>query len=248
MRPSLRILVVLISALSLAWLVTSHASSGAWTALASQSEGALALAHRFESASWLSLAGLQVVAATAGILPASLVGMAAGALFGVANGFAASTAGLLLGALVAFGLSRSTLRAFVERLMVDKTRVRNLDAAVARDGWRLVCLLRASPLMPFVATSYLLGLSAVSLRDYMLGTLAALPALLGYVSLGAIARTGLLASPGAALTFQWALLATGFAATALAVAHIGALVAKVAGGEPIIARLLRTPRRDEESH
>jgi uncharacterized membrane protein YdjX (TVP38/TMEM64 family) len=157
MPPSLRILVVLISALSLAWLATSRASSGAWTALASQSEGAFALAHRFESASWLSLAGLQVVAATVGILPASLVGMAAGALFGVANGFAISTAGLLLGALVAFGLSRSTLRAFVERVMVDKTRVRNLDAAVARDGWRLVCLLRASPLMPFVATSYLLA-------------------------------------------------------------------------------------------
>ena len=36
--------------------------------------------------------------------------------------------------------------------------------------------------MPFVATSYLLGLSAISLRDYMLGILAALPALLGYVS------------------------------------------------------------------
>jgi uncharacterized membrane protein YdjX (TVP38/TMEM64 family) len=151
--------------------------------LAPQSEGALALAHRFESTSWFSLAGLQIVAATAGILPPSLVGMAAGALFGVANGFAISTAGLLLGALVAFGLSRSTLRAFVERVMVDKTRVRNLDAAIARDGWRPVCLLRPSPLMPCVATSYLLGLSAVSLRDYMLGTLAALPALLGYVSL-----------------------------------------------------------------
>ena len=72
--------------------------------------------------------------------------------------------------------------------------------------------------MPFVATSYLLGLSAISLRDYMLGTLAALPALLGYVSL---ARSpGLSASTGAA-RIQWALLAAGFAATALAVAHIG---------------------------
>ena len=85
--------------------------------------------------------------------------------------------------------------------------------------------------MPFVATSYLLGLSAISLRDYMLGTLAALPALLGYVSLGAFARAGLSASTGAA-PFQWALLAAGFAATALAVAHIGALVAKVVGGAP----------------
>ena len=81
--------------------------------------------------------------------------------------------------------------------------------------------------MPFVATSYLLGLSAISLRDYMLGTLAALPALLG-----AFARAGLSASTGAAAPFQWALLAAGFAATALAVAHIGALVAKVVGGAP----------------
>ena len=242
MRSSLRILVVLILASSVAWLASSQTSSGAWTAVASQSEGALALAQRFEGAGWLSLAGLQVVAATAGILPASLVGMAAGALFGVANGFAISSAGLLLGALVAFGLSRSTLRAFVERVIVDKNRVRNLDAAVARDGWRLVCLLRASPLMPFVATSYLLGLSAVSLRDYMLGTLAALPALLGYVSLGAFARAGLSASTGAALPLQRVLLATGFAATALAVVHIGTLVAKVAGGGSSAASLMRKAR------
>jgi uncharacterized membrane protein YdjX (TVP38/TMEM64 family) len=156
--------------------------------------------------------------------------MAAGALFGVVGGFALSSAGLLLGALAAFGLSRSTFRARIERAMRGKSQLRNLDAALGRDGWRLVCLLRASPLTPFVATSYLLGLSAVSLRDYMLGTLAALPALLGYVSLGALARAGLLASSGAARPFQWALLVAGFAATALAVAHVRALVAKVADG------------------
>jgi uncharacterized membrane protein YdjX (TVP38/TMEM64 family) len=56
--------------------------------------------------------------------------------------------------------------------------------------------------MPFVATGYLLGLSAISLRDYMLGILAALPALLGYVSLGAFSRAGVSASTGAAGPFQ----------------------------------------------
>lgn len=233
MRPSLRILLVLILALSLAWLATSHvgyggSGSGESAAFASRTETALALARRFDTTSWLSLAGLQVIAATAGIVPASLVGMAAGALFGVGGGFALSTAGLLLGALAAFGLSRSAFRARIERAMSGKSRLRNLDAALGRDGWRLVCLLRASPLTPFVATSYLLGLSAVTLRDYMLGTLAALPALFGYVSIGALARAGLLASTGAAQPFQWALLAAGFAATVLSVAHVGALVARVA--------------------
>jgi hypothetical protein len=62
------------------------------------------------------------------------------------------------------------------------------------------------------------------------GTPAALPALLDYVSLGALARAGLSASSGAVRPFQWALMAAGFAATALAVAHFGALVAKVADG------------------
>lgn len=230
MLPSLRIFVVLIPAFLLAWLAASLMGAGGSTSFASQGEAALALARRFGPTSWLSLAGLQVIAATAGIVPASLVGMAAGALFGVAGGFAISTAGLLLGALAAFGLSRSAFRALVERAMKGRSQLRNLDAALGRDGWRLVCLLRASPLTPFVATSYLLGLSAVSLRDYMLGTLAALPALLGYVALGALARAGLLASAGAGWPFQWALLAAGFAATALTVAHVGALVAKAADG------------------
>jgi glycosyltransferase involved in cell wall biosynthesis len=66
----------------------------------------------------------------------------------------------------------------------------------------MASMVRASPLMPFVATSYLPGLSVISLRDYMLGTLAALPALLGYVSLGAFARAGLSSSTSAALPFN----------------------------------------------
>jgi uncharacterized membrane protein YdjX (TVP38/TMEM64 family) len=68
--------------------------------------------------------------------------------------------------------------------MSGRSQLRNLDAALGRDGWRwFACC--ASPLTPLVATRFPLGLSAVSLRDYMLGALAALPALLGYVSLGA---------------------------------------------------------------
>jgi uncharacterized membrane protein YdjX (TVP38/TMEM64 family) len=58
---------------------------------------------------------------------------------------------------------------------------------LAQDGWRLVCVLRVSPVMPFAMTSYALGLTGISQRAYLLGTLAALPALLGYVTVGALA-------------------------------------------------------------
>jgi hypothetical protein len=65
MRASLRILAVLILAFFLAWLATSLIGSGG-SALASQSDAALGPARRFETTSWLSLTGLQVIAATAG--------------------------------------------------------------------------------------------------------------------------------------------------------------------------------------
>jgi hypothetical protein len=87
-------------------------------------------------------------------------------------------------------------------------------------------------------------LSAVSLRDYMLGTLAVLPALPGYVSLGALARAGLLVLTGAVRPFQWALLAAGFAATVLAIGHVGARVAKVADGAPAPSAEHEARRRD----
>jgi uncharacterized membrane protein YdjX (TVP38/TMEM64 family) len=54
----------------------------------------------------------------------------------------------------------------VERLAALRPRLRNLDALIARDGWKLVCLLRVSPIMPFSATSLALGLSPIGLRDY----------------------------------------------------------------------------------
>lgn len=84
--------------------------------------------------------------------------------------------------------------------------------------------MRASPVAPFVATSYLLGLSRVPFRDYLLGTLASLPALLGYVMVGALAARGVIST----VAQNWmgsASLIIGVVATALLTAKIGGLIA-----------------------
>lgn len=174
---------------------------------------------------------LQVGIAVSGILPASLLGMAAGAVYGVGGGFALSATGTLAGAWIAFHLARSLFRGRVERLLADRPRLRNLDARLGRETWRLVCLLRVSPVMPFAVTSYTLGLSSVSPGAYMAGSLAAMPALLGYVVLGSIAQAGLQAGQAGAGPFRWTLLAVGFAATALLTARVGRLI-KLALDEP----------------
>jgi uncharacterized membrane protein YdjX (TVP38/TMEM64 family) len=135
----------------------------------------------------LAAALLQFVLALTGLLPASLGAIAAGALYGTAAGFVASAAGTMAAAVLAFLLGRSLLRARVARLLARHERARRLEESVARGGWSMVMLLRISPLMPFALTSYALGLTALRLRDYVLGSLAALPALFLYVLSGALA-------------------------------------------------------------
>src|SRR5438132_2576762 len=152
---------------------------------------------------------MQVLVAVSGILPASLLGVAAGAIYGLVPGFLLAAVSTLAGALLSFFLSRSLFRAVVERQMARRPRLRNLDARIARDGWKLVCLLRVSPIMPFSATSFVLGLSAISLRDYAIGTLASLPALCGYVFIGTLADTSLAAWATGASPVRLILLAIG---------------------------------------
>ena len=171
-------------------------------------------------------AAVQVLVAVSGVLPASLLGVAAGVLYGLPTGFALSGASTLGGALLAFALSRSAFRPAVTRFMAGRSRLRRLDELIARDGWRFACLLRASPVMPFAITSYALGLSSIRLRDYCIGTLAAMPALFGYVLLGALAGSGVAAWSSSNPFAGW-LLAVGAVATLALTLRVGQLVARV---------------------
>lgn len=170
---------------------------------------------------------LQAGVALIGIVPASMLGIAAGVVFGIGLGFVVSASGTLLGGWLAFWLARSLLRPWIARMLDARPagRMVGLDEAVRRDGWRLVCLLRVSPVMPFAFTSYTLGLTSVRKTDYVLGTLAALPALLGYVALGAVAGDGLQSAAGPSSGWlRWVLLAGGAVATLALVARSGALL------------------------
>jgi uncharacterized membrane protein YdjX (TVP38/TMEM64 family) len=173
-------------------------------------------------------AGVQILVALSGVLPASLLGVVAGTVYGLVPGFLLAAVSTLAGALLSFFFSRSLFRATVERLMARRPRLHNLDARIARDGWKLVCLLRVSPIMPFSATSLALGLSAVSLRDYAIGTLASLPALCGYVFIGTLADTSLSAWATGASTIRWMLLGIGGLATLVLVLRIGQIAMKLA--------------------
>jgi uncharacterized membrane protein YdjX (TVP38/TMEM64 family) len=175
----------------------------------------------------IGFALLQIVVAVSGVLPASLLGLAAGTIYGLAFGFALAAISTMVGALLTFLLSRSAFRPMVERMCARRPRLRDLDALIAADGWKLVCLLRISPVMPFAATSYVLGLSSIGMGAYLVGTLASLPALLGYVFIGTLADAGLSAWSSGSGPLRWVLLGAGGVATLALIIHAGRIATRL---------------------
>ncbi len=183
------------------------------------------LEHALGPTGFLLAAGVQTLIALCGVLPASVGAIAAGMTFGVFRGFVVSGSATILGAVLAFLLARSLFRPIVARTLARRPRIGRLDEAVARDGWRLVALMRVSPIMPFAVTSYAMGLTSIRLRQYLLGTLASLPALLGYVVMGRMAGAGLSSlSANEAHPVRWALLALTAAATVLLTLRLARIV------------------------
>jgi uncharacterized membrane protein YdjX (TVP38/TMEM64 family) len=146
--------------------------------------------QRLGLAGWLSFGALEAMVAALGFLPASLLGVAAGAIYGVWGGFRIAGTSTMLGALIAFKLSRTLFRSSVTKFVARRPRLARFDTLIARDGWRAVCLIRLSPVIPFSATTLIFALSSISargLRDRHFGRASAL---FGYVCLGGLADAG----------------------------------------------------------
>jgi len=191
-----------------------------------QLEGVL---QRIQDLGWIgaiAFIGLETVVAMSGFLPASLLGVAAGAVYGSVFGFGIAAFSTMAGAFLAFIMTRSLLRPTIARLIRDRARLQNFDSMIARDGWRFVVLLRLSPVMPFAITSYALGLSSISFREYWVGSLAALPSLLGYVLLGSLATSSLDAISHGSGLLGWGGLTIGIIVTVTATWRIGKLAIK----------------------
>ena len=129
------------------------------------------------------------------------------------------TLGAILGATLAFFAGRYLVRHFVEAYVHRHPRLAAIDRAVESEGARLVFLLRLSPIVPFVLLNYVLGISRITLRDYMIGLTGMLPAVAAYVYAGKVAGDLASLASGAATprgTTYYVLLTVGLAATVVA--------------------------------
>lgn len=120
------------------------------------------------------------------LIPADILVFAAGALFGVGYGFLYVALGAAIAAPLQFWIAHRFLKGRAESFIERHPTFAAIDQAVSRQGLRIAFLLRLGP-VPFSPLSYILGISRISLRDYLLAAPAALPTFLAVVYYGDVA-------------------------------------------------------------
>ena len=129
--------------------------------------------------------------AVAAFVPGSVLTFAGGAVFGLAQGAAYAVAGGMIGSLVAFLLGRHVARRIVARRLETMPRFAAIDRAVCAQGRRIVFLLRLSPFSPFNFLNYALGLTTLSVGDFLLASLGMIPSAIVYSYAGKLAAEAL---------------------------------------------------------
>src|SRR5215203_4082046 len=75
-----------------------------------------------------------------------------------------------LGAAVAFLISRHFARGKIRDWLAGRPYYRAVDQAIAEEGWKVVALLRLSPLVPYNLMNYFCGMTGVTFPIYLLAT------------------------------------------------------------------------------
>lgn len=129
---------------------------------------------------------LVYAAATVVLAPGSLLTLAAGLAFGL-SGFPTVVVGATLGAGLSFLAGRYVARGWVEKQVDNNRLFKAIDRAIESDGWKIVGLMRLSPLVPFNLQNYFFGITKVGFWPYIITTFfGIMPGTLLYVWLGSL--------------------------------------------------------------
>ena len=168
------------------------------------------------------------VAATVLFVPGSVITLGAGFIYGVVYGSIYVSIASTIGALFAFLVGRYLARGWIERRVADNKSFAAIDAAVGREGWKIVLLTRLSPVMPFNLLNYSYGLSGVPAGHYLLASwIGMMPGTVMWVYIGTL--FGSLATIGADSTsatndtFNLVILIVGFVLVVAVAVYVGVI-------------------------
>ena len=194
-------------------LVALLVAFGMGAAMLPLKDWALALVDTVEGLGWIGIVAfvLVYILAVVLLLPVWPLTVAAGLAFGlwaIPLVIVAAT----IGSALAFFVARRILRQWVSAWARQQAYVDALDRAVKVEGWKVVGLLRLSPVFPFTLQNYFFGASSISATAFLTATFfGIIPGTAMYVYLGTLGRAAVLdhqLSIGQITLFVIGLLAT----------------------------------------
>jgi len=118
-------------------------------------------------------------------VPATILALGGGYLFGLPIGFIADSIGSTIGCTAAFLVGKTIGRSYVASKLNDYPQFQAVSIATQRSGFKIVFLLRLVPLLPFNMLNYLLSVTPIGLGQYMLASwIGMMPITFGLVYIG----------------------------------------------------------------
>lgn len=161
-------------------------------------------------------------------LPGAIFTIAAGLVYGIVGGTAVALVGATLGAGLAFLAGRYLLRQRIESAFKKNKKFAAIDKAIGNQGWKIVGLLRLSPLIPFNVSNYFYGVTSIGFWPYLLASfIGMMPGTLLYAYLGAIGQAGLGGGgKNGHSPLEWTFLGVGLLATIGVTIYVSRLAKK----------------------
>ncbi len=157
------------------------------------------------------------------LVPGVMFTTGAGFAFGVIEGSAVVVLGTTIGATGAFLLARYGLGERAEAWVQHHTRLKAMSNRFASDGWKIVLLTRLVPFFPFKLSNYVFGMTRISLRGFVGGTLIGeIPLSVHNVYLGSLAAdlATLDQRPVERTVWEWAFYGAGLVFAVLSVVYL----------------------------
>ncbi|MEO1620389.1 MAG: TVP38/TMEM64 family protein [Cyanobacteria bacterium J06632_3] len=127
---------------------------------------------------------IYIVAAVLG-LPNIVLILAAGPLFGLAEGVISASIADTLSIAACFLIGQTVGRRWITGLVKENSRFHKLDRAFAQKGWKIVLLTRLSPILPSNVLNYGFSVTRINFWEYLFFSwLGMLPVIFTYVYVG----------------------------------------------------------------
>lgn len=128
---------------------------------------------------------LVYIAAEILAVPAAPLTASSGYLFGLVPGTLIVLSSATIAAAISFYIGRTYLRTWAQNFIQESPTWRAVDKAIGKQGFKVVLLLRLSPLLPFALSNYLYAVTSVDFASFISATFFGFaPGSFGFVYFG----------------------------------------------------------------